>query len=533
MKSIHLFQVVLCISVLFLDRSSAEHFDTLNFKNNTFCFRTKSSSDEQTHYAFLRKTPTSLLLFDSIWSKNNRVFSCIITNQQSVIEGYLSRCMNSSSTSFLESSDVRFNISELFEPDGPCQTAGNMKGFTVSVHKTRDLRSVDLDGSVQLDIGKSSRPKLRRSKRSWMIPGTVWCGSGNRASNFSDLGLFEETDKCCREHDHCKDTIASFSFKHGVFNTNIFTLSHCDCDNRFRRCLMGVNSTVSNMVGYGYFNMLKMRCFEFSHRMQCAKRMWWGRCAFSKLAQYAVIKGQRNYTDTIPETDKDILEKNFHQTITYGENQVTKNSEASFTKQANESRSEELNPVSPWPSVTTPWSPKPFLVPTDTPKTTLPHHMHIQQKGEFEICDSYRDLDSCHLQIPALQEKFGLRNPDLRTMYHCNCTVRLAQKISSMDEVDPVHSLLMAFVSQSCFILPQSENCTEATSCSKTQADAPFIQHWRKDTTGGRHLVDFNRKLKRINLKRSKRKNSTVRLRNKCIRIHNKLRRTSVTQQIS
>lgn len=46
-------------------------------------------------------------------------------------------------------------------------------------------------------------------------------------------GVFEETDTCCREHDHCKDTIASFSFDHGVFNTNIFTLSHCDCDNRY------------------------------------------------------------------------------------------------------------------------------------------------------------------------------------------------------------------------------------------------------------------------------------------------------------
>uniref|UniRef100_A0A671MLK4 Phospholipase A2-like central domain-containing protein n=1 Tax=Sinocyclocheilus anshuiensis TaxID=1608454 RepID=A0A671MLK4_9TELE len=83
------------------------------------------------------------------------------------------------------------------------------------------------------------------------------------------ISVFEDTDKCCREHDHCKDTIASFSYDHGVFNTNIFTLSHCDCDNRFRRCLLGVNNTMSNLVGYGYFNVLKMRCFEFSQRMQC------------------------------------------------------------------------------------------------------------------------------------------------------------------------------------------------------------------------------------------------------------------------
>lgn len=45
-------------------------------------------------------------------------------------------------------------------------------------------------------------------------------------------GVFSETDKCCREHDQCKHTITSFHIKFGVFNGNIFTMSHCDCDNK-------------------------------------------------------------------------------------------------------------------------------------------------------------------------------------------------------------------------------------------------------------------------------------------------------------
>lgn len=525
--------------MLFLDGSGADHFNTLNPKNSTFCFWTRSTSDGQTNYVFLRKTQTSLLLYDSIWNKNNSIFSCITSNQQSVIKSYVSRCWDLRSSSFSESPDVRFNISQLVEPDGPCQAAHILKGITESVRKARDLRSVDPDGSVQRDNGQSSDAKLRRSKRAWMIPGTVWCGSGNKASNFSDLGVFEETDKCCREHDHCKDTIASLSFDHGVFNTNIFTLSHCDCDNRFRHCLLGVNNTVSNIVGYGYFNLLKMRCFEFSHRMKCARRTWWGRCIFSELTQYAVVKGPTNYTDTLSETGEGTLEMSFHQTITLEENQVTKNSEASLSIQANDSKSnsEALSPVSalPEPSVTTPWSRKSesSTVPTDTPKTTFPQYTRDRlQKGKFEVCDSYRDLDSCHLQIPSLQEKYGLRNTDLRTMYHCNCTARLAQKISLMDEVGPVHLLLMDFVSQSCFILPRSENCTEGTSCSESQAEAPVIQHWRKDMMHVRHLVDFNRNFKKMNLKRSKRKDSVVKLRKKCIRMHNKLHRTRVTEQL-
>uniref|UniRef100_A0A3B1JWY6 Phospholipase A2-like central domain-containing protein n=1 Tax=Astyanax mexicanus TaxID=7994 RepID=A0A3B1JWY6_ASTMX len=74
---------------------------------------------------------------------------------------------------------------------------------------------------------------------------------------------------CCREHDHCKDSITSFGFNYGVLNTNIFTLSHCDCDKKFQQCLHKANDSMANVVGYGYFNVLKMRCFEFAERMEC------------------------------------------------------------------------------------------------------------------------------------------------------------------------------------------------------------------------------------------------------------------------
>lgn len=47
----------------------------------------------------------------------------------------------------------------------------------------------------------------------------------------SFAGIFADTDSCCREHDHCKHTILSFHSQFGVFNRNIFTMSHCDCDN--------------------------------------------------------------------------------------------------------------------------------------------------------------------------------------------------------------------------------------------------------------------------------------------------------------
>lgn len=75
---------------------------------------------------------------------------------------------------------------------------------------------------------------------------------------------------------------------------------------------------------------------------------------------------------------------------------------------------------------------------------------------------------------------------------------RLARKIFQMDEVDPVHFLLMDFVSQSCFILPQSENCTDGTRlvlalCLQTlSAKLAFYQ-----TISVSHVVALNLNQKR------------------------------------
>uniref|UniRef100_A0A3Q0SHR9 Phospholipase A2-like central domain-containing protein n=1 Tax=Amphilophus citrinellus TaxID=61819 RepID=A0A3Q0SHR9_AMPCI len=44
--------------------------------------------------------------------------------------------------------------------------------------------------------------------------------------------MFEGADRCCREHDHCLHIIPAFTVNYGVFNHNLFTVSHCECDQR-------------------------------------------------------------------------------------------------------------------------------------------------------------------------------------------------------------------------------------------------------------------------------------------------------------
>jgi secretory phospholipase A2 len=55
------------------------------------------------------------------------------------------------------------------------------------------------------------------------MPGTKWCGPGNTASNYNDLGFYSREDECCRAHDNC-DNIAGKQTKYGLTNDDVFTV---------------------------------------------------------------------------------------------------------------------------------------------------------------------------------------------------------------------------------------------------------------------------------------------------------------------
>eukprot|EP00062_Callorhinchus_milii_P011791 gi/632958090/ref/XP_007894837.1/ PREDICTED: protein PROCA1 [Callorhinchus milii] len=121
-------------------------------------------------------------------------------------------------------------------------------------------------------------PVPHRAKRGLTYPGTLWCGMGNNADTYQHLGEFSETDKCCREHDHCAHVIHPLMSNYGHRNFRWHTLSHCDCDNRLKQCLRDVNNTASRVVGQAFFNVLGVPCFDFVYEEQCVERYWYGWC---------------------------------------------------------------------------------------------------------------------------------------------------------------------------------------------------------------------------------------------------------------
>nr|XP_015836099.1 PREDICTED: phospholipase A2-like isoform X2 [Tribolium castaneum] len=104
--------------------------------------------------------------------------------------------------------------------------------------------------------------RLLSIREKFIVPGTKWCGVGDIATSYQDLGRFKEADTCCREHDSCLEYISMRDSFHGITNKNLFTVSHCDCDEKFRKCLKSDGNLFSEIVGYGYFTLVGPQCFR-------------------------------------------------------------------------------------------------------------------------------------------------------------------------------------------------------------------------------------------------------------------------------
>lgn len=98
--------------------------------------------------------------------------------------------------------------------------------------------------------------------------GTKWCGPGNTAANYDDLGNQKEVDMCCRDHDHC-DNIAAGETKYNLTNRDFFTVLNCDCDKEFKECLHKINSKMSNRIGRLYFTLRNHCYYDTNPVIEC------------------------------------------------------------------------------------------------------------------------------------------------------------------------------------------------------------------------------------------------------------------------
>ncbi|XP_041666167.1 group 3 secretory phospholipase A2 [Cheilinus undulatus] len=490
--------------------------------SSILCPWTRVLPYEQVHYTFVWRDPLQASspprLYHSAWA-GDTLLNCAWSEHAAVVQNYLSLCQERTHE-FADHPLEGLNVDSMLAEEGMC----------VSVDSTdaaghagkRSVRSVGGSSSAE----RSEVEIHLRVKRGFIVPGTLWCGSGNKAPSYADLGVFSDTDSCCREHDQCKDTILSFHSKFGVFNSNIFTMSHCDCDNKFRRCLLEANDSISDVVGYTFFNLLKMHCFQFSHRLQCSQRNWFGMCKETKLALYAEVHPPTLYeSSNLSAVDmnssvinasipRDLMESSTSHPKLYS---IT--AAASMPKPSTSSPSVSITPDTNNTEMVTKASETDHLENTIPTKNWTRSHLDADFTEKQTSCAVYRDLDDCRIKILPQQKRFGLHNQEMRTLYHCNCTSRLFQTLAKQRKLNEVQNLLLGHVSQSCFL---THNCTADGICSASLVSAQLPQ---LENGGGtdmdeqRHLQAIRQKVRRPNNHRAKRKDRAVRLYKLCLKM--------------
>lgn len=93
-----------------------------------------------------------------------------------------------------------------------------------------------------------------------IIPGTKWCGTGDIAANYHDLGADRPLDRCCRTHDLCPTKVRAFSRRYNLTNNSLYSKSHCICDDMLFDCLKSTNTSASHLMGHIYFNLVQVPC---------------------------------------------------------------------------------------------------------------------------------------------------------------------------------------------------------------------------------------------------------------------------------
>ncbi|CAL8318305.1 unnamed protein product [Lota lota] len=526
MNHLHILRVYFLF--LLLRSSCAAHVKNI-------CAYTQLASNGETHYSFLRTghysphhlSPT-VRLYHSVWSPDRALLKCSWVDDAAVTENYLSLCREKTNE-FLENHSEHFNMNALFATNRLCDAVNTPFADKERTSRSRKARSV---GALS---ERSRTASHLRVKRGFIVPGTLWCGSGNKALSYADLGAFMKTDSCCREHDQCQDTILSFQTKFGVFNTNIFTMSHCDCDNRFHGCLRSANDSISDVVGYTFFNLLKMNCFELSYRVICTERNWFGMCKATQTVLHAEVQSPTAYqpdasmseanatqaTPTMsvtPPADPPAMTSDLTSANTMGSDGLALVSDTSPALSAGVFATKLESSA----SLTTPSNSDLDQHNISMANTDKPGVLNGQVANTSQelSCEVYRELDQCRARIRPQQSRYGLLNLDPRTLYHCSCTKRLFQILANQRRLMDVDTFLLDGVSQSCFLVP---DCGSGKIC-KAIVHSPALPKLEKTIPGGnmddwRHLLAVSLRVRRPKSYRVKRKNGAVRLSRLCERI--------------
>uniref|UniRef100_A0A3B3QLY7 phospholipase A2 n=1 Tax=Paramormyrops kingsleyae TaxID=1676925 RepID=A0A3B3QLY7_9TELE len=498
-NSAQLYVVSLLVVLVFLQKYDAATSSKMDRDTINFCFW-KSSAAHGARYSFLRESAgvhavRSLQLYQSTWTEEQRLVECVLSDHPSVTGSYMSLCRGDLADEFSDETDDRFNISQLLIPGGPCVT-------------------LPADDPLDVQVTPSpTAPTLRRHKRSWIFPGTLWCGTGSKAMDYGDLGVFNQTDQCCREHDHCEHTIAPFRVNFGVFNHHFFTVSHCNCDRRFRQCLLEVNDTVSHMVGFSFFSMLKVPCFRLTRKPYCTQLSWWG---VLKLLNQPTTK-PRKTSGTKKNPYKSISPTKTSQILRSKQKKTPSSNKASPLASSKDKPSKKMSVA---PNTTSQLRssrtniPKNFL---PTKNSTIRKLLMLCVADRLQLCEYYRSLEECRYKILPQERQYRLFNAEAKVLYHCNCRC-ITPDPQGAPSAGHSWSLGARASAMKCFVIIYLFSPSCPASLSQVEK-LKLTLDTKKHKQGEKSLEEAAPTVKKDKIRKSLRRSVSIRLHNKCLRI--------------
>ncbi|KAM9195102.1 group 3 secretory phospholipase A2 [Dugong dugon] len=385
--------------------------------------------------SFLGKDARGLALFHAHWDGRGRLQACSRQGEPKLTAAFRTLCAH-------ESTRGAFT-----HTPGPelQRTLNTLQSQWKACHRPGEQPAEEARKKQAAGQSGASGGGCCRAKRGWTMPGTLWCGVGDSAANSSELGVFQGSDLCCREHDRCPQNILPFQYSYGIRNYRLHTISHCDCDARFQQCLRNQHDSISDIVGVAFFNVLQIPCFVLEQQEACVAWYWWGGCRTYGSVPLARLQPRILYNAT--------WSAPLAATPITPSSAPTKPQQKQYRKKwpPQLEGPKHLSKV----SRTAFWVPRPRLQgPRNGLKPEGPHH----------ACRSFHSLDQCEHQIKPQETKFQLLNSAREPLFHCNCTRRLVRFLR-FHSPPAGTSALWELLGQTCFKLAPPLDCAEGKSC--------------------------------------------------------------------
>ncbi|KFM82479.1 Phospholipase A2, partial [Stegodyphus mimosarum] len=238
------------------------------------------AQDLETKMLFLQKPSDDAddVLLIVTWSKNPqqempKVTNCEIYSDEEVVKRIVKEAGENtvSKPSMQEMIDLIEDCTELLRRKGKGTARTEFYGLEYFSESNRRRRSNEVESRVSEET--LNRWKSEPHDSNLVFPGTKWCGAGDKAQSYDDLGEQEGVDKCCRAHDLCDDMLRAGEKKDNIINDSSFTKLNCTCDNEFYDCLLKDDSKTAITIGNTYFNVLRRECYMLNYPLtgKCLK----------------------------------------------------------------------------------------------------------------------------------------------------------------------------------------------------------------------------------------------------------------------